>query len=191
MSTKRKMGTNQLVTGAVLTALVVILQVMASLFARFGIFSITLTLLPIIIGSAIVGPAMGAWLGFVFGVVVLCMDSSLFLAVDIIGTVVTVLVKGIACGYAAGIVYRLLKKFNRYVAVGAAAVVCPLVNTGIFILGCKLFFMETISQWAGGADTMHYIIFTMIGVNFLFELGSNLVLSPVAVRLLNLRSKSN
>lgn len=184
MNTKTKMSTKTLVLGAVLTALVVVLQVTASLLARFGIFSITLTLVPIVIGVAVAGPAMGAWLGFVFSLVVLGMDSSLFLAVNIPGTVLTVIVKGVACGYAAGLVYRWFAKKNRYVAVVAAAVVCPIVNTGIFLLGCLLFFMETVSTWAGGAPVWQYMLFGLVGINFLLEFGCNIVLSPIIVRLL-------
>ncbi len=35
-------------------------------------------------------------------------------------------------------------KYNKYAAVVAAAVVCPLVNTGVFLIGCLLFFLDTI-----------------------------------------------
>lgn len=187
----KRMDTKALVLGAVLTALVIVLQVTASLLGRFGIFSITLTLVPIVIGSAIVSPKMGAWLGFVFSVVVLLMDSALFLAVNIPGTIITVIVKGVSCGYIAGLVYKWISKFNRYVAVAAAAIVCPVVNTGIFLLGCLVFFMDTVSAWAGGASVWYYMIFGLVGVNFLLELGSNIVLSPVIVRLLNIRSKQH
>jgi len=186
MKTSKKMSTETLVLGAILTALVVVLQCMGQ-FIRFGMFSISLVLIPIVIGAATCGPKISTWLGFVFGVVVLMTDAGAFLAVDVLGTIVTVLVKGAACGLVAGLVYKWLEKKNRYVAVGAAAVVCPIVNTGIFLLGCVLFFFETIQSWgsAGGfGSAVEYMFLGLVGVNFLVEMAVNVVLCPVVIRLL-------
>ena len=190
MNTKtRKKSTETLVLGAILTALVIVLQLMGA-FIRFGMFSISLVLIPIVIGAATCGPKVSAWLGGVFGVVVLLSgDAAAFLAIDVFGTIVTVLVKGIACGLAAGLVYKLLEKYNRYVAVVVAAIACPVVNTGVFLLGCLVFFMETVTEWAGSSNVGAYMITGLVGFNFLFELGTNMVLSPVVVRLLNIRNK--
>jgi len=120
-------------------------------------------------------------------------DAAAFLAVNVPGTILTVLAKGIACGAFSGLVYKLLEKHNRYAAVIAAAVVCPLVNTGVFLLGCLLFFMETVSVWAAeaglGADVGRYMIFFMVGANFIFEFLLNVFVSPVIVRLINIRNK--
>ncbi len=184
--TQRK-STETLVLGAVLTALVVILQLVGA-FVKFGPFSVSLVLIPIVIGAATCGVKTGAWLGFVFGVVVLLNgDAAAFLAVDAPGTVATVLVKGTACGLFAGLVYKALEKVNGILAVAVSAIVCPLVNTGIFLLGCELFFMDTVTQWAGGSNVGHYMIFGLVGANFLFELLFNIVLSPVVVRLLKIK----
>lgn len=186
MNTTRKMSTETLVLGAILTALVVVLQCMGQ-FIRFGMFSISLVLIPIVIGAATCGPRISAWLGFVFGVVVLMTDAGAFLAVDILGTVVTVLVKGTACGLAAALAYKLLEKWNRYAAVAAAAIVCPVVNTGVFLGGCVLFFMETIQGWGaamGYADAAEYMIYGLVGANFLVEMVVNIVLCPVVIRIL-------
>lgn len=187
MINQKRTDTRKMVLGAILTALVIVLQFMGA-FVRFGPFSISLVLIPIVIGAAECGAAIGAWLGFVFGVVVLASgDAAAFLGVSAVGTVITVILKGTLCGMAAGLVYKCLSDKNRYVAVAAAAIVCPLVNTGVFLLGCLVFFMDTISSWAGGTEVWKYMIFVLVGGNFLFELGSNVVLSPTIVRLLNLR----
>ncbi len=187
----KKMDTKTMVLGAVLTALVVVLQLMGS-FIRFGMFSISLVLLPIVIGAAVGGVRLGAWLGLVFGgVVLLNGDAAPFLAVHIPGTILTVLAKGILCGLMAGIAYKALAKWNLYVAVAVAALVCPIVNTGVFLLGCNVFFMETISTWAEGFgygnDVARYMIFVLVGGNFLVEMGSNILLSPVILRLLHMK----
>ena len=81
---------------------------------------------------------------------------------------------------------------NKYLAVTVAAVVCPIVNTGIFLLGCVIFFMDTIRQWGAGAgfeNVAKYLIVGMVGFNFLVELATNVILSPVAARLLSISKK--
>lgn len=191
-STRRRRSIETLVLGAILTALVVILQYLGQ-FIRFGPFAISLVLVPIVIGAAVCGPKVSTWLGFVFGLVVLMTDAAAFYAISVPGTVVTVLVKGAACGLVAGLVYRALERFNRYVAVAVAAILCPIVNTGIFLLGCVLFFFEAIQAWgmdAGFGTAIEYMFLGLAGGNFLFELGFNLVLSPMIVRLLRIRLRS-
>lgn len=185
-----KESTKTLVLGAILTSLVIVLQLLGS-FIRFGMFSISLVLIPIVIGASKCGVKVGAWLGFVFGMAVLLSgDAAAFLAVDVLGTIVTVLIKGIACGIAAGLVYKIFEKKNIYVAVIAAAIVCPIVNTGVFLIGGVVFFMETITEWGkalGFESVAQYMFLGLVGGNFLFELATNIVLSPVIVRLLNLK----
>lgn len=187
-SVNRKQQTQKLVLGAILTAIVVILQLMGS-FIRFGPFAISLVLIPIVIGAATCGYKIGAWLGFVFAMVVLLSgDASAFLTIDILGTIITVLLKGTLCGLAAGLVYKLFEKNNRYLAVISAAVVCPIVNTGIFLLGCQIFFMSTITEWglaAGFNSAAQYMFLGLAGGNFLFELAINIILSPVILRVIN------
>lgn len=174
------------------TAIVVVLQLLGG-GIHFGIFSITLVLVPIVVGSALYSWKAGAWLGLAFGVTVLLTgDANAFLSVNPLATVLVVLVKGIMCGLVAGVIYALLKRVNSILAVIAAAICCPVVNTGIFLIGCNLFFYETITQWAamyGYADAASYMLFGMAGVNFLIELGVNILLAPVIVRLIKLGSK--
>lgn len=188
-SQKRKQQTQTLVLGAVFTALVFILQYL-SLFMRFSMFSVTFVLLPIIIGAATCGYKIGIWLGFIFGVAVLATgDAAPFLAIDYFGTIITVLLKGTLCGLAAGLTYKALQKYNHYLAILAAAFVCPIVNTGVFLLGCKIFFLEEIAAWGVGAgfnNVTAYMFLGLAGGNFLFELGTNLLLSPAVVRILKL-----
>jgi len=191
---KTNMSTKTMVLGAVLTALVFILQIIAVTMRGAGLFTISLVLVPIVIGSATCGKGIGAWLGFVFGIAVLVSgDAGPFLNVNVLGTVLTVLLKGTLCGFVAGLIYDWLKKYNRYIAVVAAAIVCPVVNTGVFLLGCLAFFMPTLAEWANGlgfgSNVAQYMIFGLVGVNFLFELLTNIILSPIIVRLLNIRKK--
>ena len=193
-SEKRKEQTKKLVLGAVMTALVIILQLLGTVTTFFGPFSTAVALVPIVIGTAMCGRAVGAWLGFVFGVVVLVSGgAALFLAFDIPGTFITVLLKGTACGLAAGVVYKLLEKLNRYLAVIAAAVVCPVVNTAVFLLGCFVFFMDSADKIAAqlGLNVSGMALFWALAMgNFLLEIGTSVGLSPVILRVLNIEKKA-
>lgn len=187
---EKKFSTRKLTGLAILTALVVILQFLP---IKGPFFLITLTLVPIVIGSALYGAFSGAWLGFIFGVTVLLSgDAAAFLTINIPGTIATVLVKGTLAGLAAGLVYKLASKVNRYFGVICSALVSPVVNTGIFLLGCRLFFMDTVNGWAaasGYENVGAYMILSLVGINFLIELGVDLVCSPVILRLINIRKK--
>ncbi len=192
MKTKSGELTRKLVLGGLLTALVIVLQLLGA-FIRFGPFSISLVLVPIVIGAATCGPLVASFLGLAFGATVLLSgDAAAFLAIHAPGTILTVLLKGLLCGAAAALVYLLLHRVNRYVAVIGAAIICPIVNTGIFLIGCRLFFWETVAAWgaaAGFANAAAYAFLGLAGGNFLFELGFNLLLSPVIVRLLDIQKK--
>ncbi|MDD6077454.1 MAG: ECF transporter S component [Oscillospiraceae bacterium] len=186
-------GKTRKLTGiAIFTAIVIVLQLLGS-FIRFGPFSISLVLIPIVVGAAMYGTAAGAWLGFIFGLVVLLSgDAAAFLGVNALGTIITVIAKGTLAGLCAGLVFRALVKTNTYVAVIVSAVVCPVVNTGVFLLGCLLFFMETINGWAaaaGFASAGTYMIVGLVGLNFVFELLVNVILSPVIVRIISIGKK--
>ncbi len=176
----------------VLTAIVAILQALA-ISIRFGMFNITLVLIPIIVGAALYGWWAGAWLGFVFGMIVLFTDAGVFLAINTPGTVITVLAKGILAGVAAGFVFKALSKKENLIGVLCAGIVAPVVNTGIFLLGCRLFFYDTIKEWAVGAgyqNAFPYMIFGLVGVNFVVELVINLVLSTVIVQIIDIALRS-
>ncbi len=189
---KNRSKIRRLTGSAIFAALGVVLQLLGR-FIKFGPFSVSLTLIPIVVGAALYGPLAGAWLGFVFGVVVLASgDAAAFLAVSVFGTVLVVLLKGALAGFLSGVVYALLEKAGIWVAAVCAALVCPVVNTGVFLLGCRLFFMDTVSAWAealGFDNVGRYMIFGLVGGNFLFEVLFNLVLSPVIVRLLGIARK--
>ena len=188
----KKFSTSTIVGIGLLTAIVVVLQ-FVSMALRFGTFSITLTLVPIVVGAALYGWKTGAWLGFVFGVAVLLTgDAAAFLTINIPGTIATVLVKGAAAGLLAGLVYRLVAKKNQVAAVFISSITAPIVNTGIFLLGCRLFFYDTVAAWGAGLgfeNTFVYMIVGLVGINFLIELGVNLVLNPTIILIINVAKK--
>lgn len=188
--TNRQEQTKKIVLGAVFTALVVILQLLGS-FIRFGPFAVSLVLVPIVLGAAMCGYKIGAWLGLAFGLIVLISgDAAAFYAINVPGTVITVLLKGTLCGLLAGLTYKLLEKKNHYLAVMASAVVCPIVNTGVFLIGCKLFFMSAITEWglaSGFTNAAEYMFLGLAGGNFIFELITNVILAPVVLKVISFK----
>ncbi len=174
----------RLVGIAILSAVVVILQLLGS-FIRFGPVSVSLVLIPIVVGAAMYGPGAGAILGFVFSIVVLLQpDTAFFYGIHFWGTVLTVLAKGTLAGWLAGVVFNLISGKNTWLAVCLSAVVCPIVNTGLFFAGCRLFFWEALAE-LGNGNAFVYVITVMIGFNFLAEFATNIVCSPVVLRVLH------
>jgi len=174
---------------ALLTAITIVLEILAMLMGKLGPlpFRITLALVPIVIGAAVLGVGEGGWLGLVFGIVVLLSgDAAPFMAFTVPGTVITVLGKGIGAGLAAGGVYKLLEKKNQTVAAIAAAVAAPIANTGLFLLGCRAFFMPLLAEWAGGQPVARYMLLGLVGTNFLVEFTTVAVLSGVIVRIIKI-----
>ena len=177
---------------ALFTAIVVVLQLLGG-GIKFGVFSISLVLVPIVVGAAVYGWKAGAFLGFVFGAAVLFSgDAAAFLVVDPIATVGVVLVKGAACGLVAGLVYKLFARKSKVVAVFSAALICPVVNTGVFLIGCWLFFLKTVAAWGaalGFENAASYMFLGLAGTNFLVEVAVNLLLAPMIVRLIKIGQK--
>ena len=188
------MSTETLVLASLMTALVVVFQCLATYTTFFGPFSTAIGLIPIVIGAAMCGPFVGAWLGFIFALVVIFTGgANLFFMFSIHGTIITVLAKGIACGAAAGLAYMLLKKFNKTVAAIVAALVCPVVNTGFFLLGSAVFFLpfaDKIADLLKMSEVGFGLFIALAFGNFIFEIGMNAALSPVIVRVIDMRRKN-
>ena len=183
----------RLITGiGILTAIVIVLQLLGS-FIKLGPFSISLVLIPIVVGAALFGPIAGGWLGLVFGITVLLSgDAAPFLVFSIPGTIITVILKGVLAGFVSGLVYKIFSK-NQTLATILAAISCPIINTGVFLLGCFIFFMPLLETWAAGAgfeSTITFMFIGLVGGNFIFELLSNAILSPVIVKVIQMGNKS-
>lgn len=189
---KKGMSTETLVMLSLLTALVALLSYMGGFIKIGGLASISLTLIPVVLGAALYGPYAGAWLGAVSGVVFfMTADAVFWFGLSIGGTVITVLIKGACAGLAAGYVYKLLEGKNKYLAIMVAAIAAPVVNTGIFIIGCLIFFIGAVRDMAAGAGmgVGGFLIVGFVGLNFVFELIVNIAVAPALSRLLDIAKK--
>lgn len=194
MKTSKKGAVTRLVVIAVLAALVVVLQTVAS-GIRFGPFTITLSLVPIIVGGALYGAGAGALLGAVFGVVVLAavlsgadFGGQMMLSFNPWATVGLVLLKGIAAGFFSGLICSAFRKSKPILGVVLGSIAAPVCNTGIFTAAMFLFFKPILEQWSAGAgssSTLSYVVTGLIGLNFLLEFVIGIVLAPVIVKILS------
>ncbi len=176
---------------ALLIAMILVLQAIGGMIPPVGGFSISLVLIPIVLGAAAFGPGAGAFLGGAFGLIVYinCVTGAdpggqmVFQASPVLCFLV-VMGKGILAGLASGLVYRALKGRAPYIAMGFAAVVCPVVNTGVFVVSMLTLFRDVLSAWAGGGEIMAYVLTGLVLANFLPELVINVVFSPAGQRIL-------
>ena len=182
---------------ALMTALVVVFQLIAA-FIPLGFNVGALCLIPIVIGAALLGPWAGAWLGFIFGVVIIATGSAAWFYglvhpqwLGITFTVFVVLLKGSLAGFVSGLLYRILAKKNSLLAIIVAAIASPVINTAVFILACFTVFFPGISGEASGAgkSTLAFVFLTLIGVNFFVEVAISAVLAPAAHRLVAIGTK--
>lgn len=182
--------TRRLAGLALFTAIVVVLQLLGS-FIKVGPFAVSLVLIPIVVGAAVYGVSAGAWLGFVFGVVVTIavvtgadQGGYIMFSARPVMTVLVCLIKGTAAGLVAGALYRAIGKKHALAGVIVAAAAAPVVNTGCSCSPWCCFISRSCRRGPAGTAVATYIVTTLVGVNFLLELGVNLVLSPTITRLI-------
>ncbi len=190
----------------VLLALVIVLQSFGGTIA-IGAVQLNFTLIPIVLGAILFGAAGGALLGFACGVVVLiqvilCLSPfyTVIWTYDPVVTVFTCILKTTAAGAVAGWLYGLISKKNRLAAVFVAAGIVPIINTGLFIVGCLLM-GRAIGVFQGELDMgdmnpFVFIVVVLVTWNFFLEFAVNLVVAPaihrvvaVAERLIGKRKK--
>ena len=183
---------------ALLMALVVVMQFVSGMIPPVGGFSISLVLIPVVLGSALYGPGVGVLLGGTFGVIVFinCVTGAdpggamVFQANPVLCFLV-VMAKGMLAGLASGWLYRLLKSMNTYLAMLCAAIICPVINTGVFVVCMLTFFKDVLSVWAGGGDLLAYILTGLVVANFLPEVIINVVFSPAGQRIAHVVQKND
>lgn len=209
----KKNNIEKMVGIAMLAAIVVVLQFVGN-FIKIGSFSVSLVLLPIVIGAALYGMVAGAILGAVFGAVVvfgyLSGNVDLLWLANPIATALVCFIKGAGAGLCSALVYNFfstsklkhggkicsrlenriksVKFFYKHgdkIGSYLAAIVCPIVNTGIFLLAMFTIFKPQLIEVAGGTGIVYFAFIGLAGVNFLIELGVNIILAPVVINVVN------
>ncbi len=164
-------------------ALMIILQIIGN-YLQFGPVNINISLVAIVLAAVLAGPISGAIVGFFNGVMALLSPSTIavFMPVSIVGTVLACLLKCTLAGFVSGLVFNLLKNKNRTLALIVASLLVPIINTGIFIIFALIFFRPVLEESvSSGAfpNIWMVLLIGFIGWNFLIELVSTGVLSPI------------
>ena len=190
--------TLRLVQIALLTALMLLLQLaLGSL--RIGPVTLSFSLVPLVIAAVFIGPGAGALLGLVSGVVTFVQVLTaadpfytLLIATNPLLTALICISKTTLAGLLAGLCrYRAICKVSKYRALNVIlpAVVCPVVNTGIFCIGMYFGFGSALQSSevfgaAASAGLVSFILIGLAGVNFLYEVLSNVVVCPIVAKAL-------
>ncbi len=181
----------RMVVLALLIAIIVVLQMIGS-FLHIGPVAISLVLVPIVVGAAVYGPSAGALLGFAFSLIVFISSMNgadagghMVFEANPLLCAILIFAKGTLAGAAAGWVYKLTEKKNGYLAMLLAAIVCPTVNTGIFLLGMFTVFKGVLQAWADGSNVVIYVLSGLVLLNYLPEVALNILCSPASQRIKN------
>lgn len=173
---------------AIFMCLVVVLQLFSN-YVTFGPVSITLALIPIVVGAIIYGPVAGFILGSFCGLTVFFAPGTiaLFWPYGIIKTFVLCILKTGLAGLCAGFIYKFLSSNNKKLAVVLSSISVPIVNTGLFAIGALWLYNDLLVSFCPeGQSVLVYLLVGFIGVNFIIEFFVNSILSPVVLRLVNI-----
>lgn len=198
---KRKTDVRYLTELALLTALVLIMAYtpLGYLKTPWGV-EITFIVIPVAIGSILLGPAAGGFLGLVFGLTSFfqCFGTSplgaMLLGLNPFGTFFCCVVNRVLVGILPGLLYRLLRRYDR-TKIAGIAVCCfltPVLNTLLYIVGNWLIFSQA---WldiaansygytgAGGLGLLGFML-SLVAVNGLAEAAACLVLGTSVCKAL-------
>ena len=188
-NSKNTVMIHKITLAGILTALVVVLS-----FIRIPVLSVTtvkLILPVVVIGAALSGPILAGWLAFVSEMITFFSGEALmFIEWNAFGTFTTLLVKGVSYAFAAGFIYKFMAKKHPIGAVFCSAIAAPVVNTTVFLIGCRIFIWPNLIEMAGENGVgMGMLLFGMAGMNFIIELILNVILCPSILRIIEVATK--
>ena len=198
---KRKDNVRCLSELALLTALVLIMAYtpLGYLKTPWGV-EITFIVIPVAVGSIILGPMAGGFLGLAFGLTSFfqCFGASplgaVLLQVNALGTFVCCVVNRVLVGVVPGLLYKLLGRFDRTRVAGITlcCFLTPALNTVLYIVGNWFIFADTwlnlsVTTYGysgeGGFSLLAFMM-GLVAVNGLAEAASCLVLGTSVCKAL-------
>lgn len=198
---KRRTNVRSLAELALLVAIVLIMAYtpLGYLKTPWGV-EITFIVIPVAVGSVILGPAAGAFLGLVFGLTSFaqCFGASplgtVLLQENPIGTFFCCVINRVIVGVVPGLLYLALKRFGKTRIAGLAlcCFLTPLLNTFLYIFGNWLIFSDTwlnisITNYGyAGSGGLSLLVFLMgmVAVNGLAEAATCLVIGTAVCKAL-------
>jgi len=198
---KKHFDTRAIVITGLLLALEIVLQTIGN-YLQFGpVANINLSLIPVVLAAVLCGPISGGILGFFNGLMALLSPAtiSFFMPVNPFGTVLVCLLKCTLAGIAAAYVFRLFVKLSKgklnlqIVGLAVVSALVPIINTGLFSVGALIFFQDILKASVNESmpNVWAVLIFGMIGINFIFEIITTVVITPGLGIVLYKREEKN
>ena len=186
--------TTKTITGTALLTAIELVLIVISNYVSIGPVNINLALVPIAVAGMVFGPLSGLFIGLVNGLVTILSPSTqaIFMPIAPFGTVLICLLKTGFAGFLCGLIYIPFKNMqsNKRKMVGSvlASVTVPIINTGIFTIGCYTFFSPWLADVTNASqydNSFVVLIMVILGINFIFEFSISLLLSPSINMLVN------
>ena len=184
---ERSLKIKKMVMITILSVVAIVLRLFSN-YVQFGPVSITLALIPIVVGAIIHGPLAGFAIGCFAGVITFVAPTTIaiFWPYGVFATFLVCVLKMGLAGLVSGYLYKLINKSNSKVAVVISSISVPLVNTGLFAFAAYIYYKDLLTSLAPTDQTIvAYLFLSFIGVNFIIEFLVNSLLSPVVLRLVN------
>ena len=184
----------QLCCTAVLMALIVFMTLTGFAYIPIGPLKLTLNVLPVAIGGAVLGPYAGAVLGATFGLTSFAtcfgMDAfgTVLCGIDLFETFIMCVVPRVLCGLLPALLCVWLRKNPRskqWNQIWTSALTCgltALLNTVLFLGALWLFFgrelatnEQLITMLGGAVESFVAVLVGLAGVNAILEVALNLI----------------
>lgn len=182
----------KMVFAAILIALIIVMTFTGIGYIPIGPLKLTFNVLPVAIGSVVLGPSYGAILGLVFGLssFATCfgMDAlgTVFLSINPFYLFIVCVVPRVLCGWIPALVYKLIAKNGKRQILGSsiACVLTAILNTVGFLSLMWVFFAPALMsnpdviEVLGGVsvDSIITLFVLFAGVNAIIEAVISLIL---------------
>lgn len=182
--------TTKKITGAAILSAVEIVFIVISNYITIGPVNLNLSLVPIALGAMLYGPLVGGFLGLINGAITLLSPSTIavFMPINPWGTVIVCLLKTCLAGVISGFIFRLFKK-HTFAGSLVSSILVPIINTGLFTLGCYAFFqawLESGTSGLGYGSSFMFLIYAVLGWNFIIEVAISLFLSSTIYTIIKI-----
>ncbi len=182
----RREKTLALTQNAVLAGVVVLMAFTPVGYLRLGAVEMTFIMIPVAVGAISLGEKSGAFLGLVFGIssFIQCFGMSPFgaalLQINPVYTFIMCLVPRVLMGYLCGVIYKLLAKLKKGVAVIIASFSAPVINTILFITSLMIFFGKSdfIMGMRAGSENLIAFLVAFVGFNGVMEIVTTTLITP-------------
>lgn len=178
------------ITGmAILLAIEIIFQTLGNLIL-IGPVNINLSLIPVALGAMLYGPCAGAFLGLCNGIHVILTDG-FFMPIAPWGTILVCVLKCTLAGFISGLAFKAIGKKNKVVGAIISSMLVPIINTGLFVVGCFTVLGPAIDANKGGQNIYEYIFLVLVLWNFVFEFTTVTILGPSISKIIKIVTRSD